>query len=101
MNEKVKDTAVLEDVNTAEEFTKLSEQARRIETTEDIYTAERIETTEDIYTAEEFAQRPDIFGSDVREYTVLAAFRFAEKDRATKTEAQEIVASFRDKKVGE
>ena len=89
MNEKVKDTAVLEDVNTAEEFTKLSEQARRIE------------TTEDIYTAEEFAQRPDIFGSDVREYTVLAAFRFAEKDRATKTEAQEIVGRFRNKKVGE
>lgn len=89
MNEKVKGAEVMEDVYTAEEFTKFSEQERRTE------------NTEDIYTAEEFAQRPDIFGSDVREYTVLAAFRFAEKDRATKTEAQEIVASFRDKKVGE
>ena len=56
---------------------------------------------EDVHTAEEFAQRPDIFGSDVREYTVLAAFRFAEKDCATKTEAQEIVGRFRNKKVGE
>ena len=56
---------------------------------------------EDIYTAEEFAQRPELFGEGVRDYTVLAAFRYAGKDKATKSEAQEIVASFRDKKVGD
>lgn len=56
---------------------------------------------EDIYTAEEFAQRPEMFGDGVRDYTVLAAFRYAGKDKATKTEALEIVARFRDKKVGD
>lgn len=56
---------------------------------------------EDIYAAEEFAQRPEMFGDGVRDYTVLAAFRHAGKDKATKTEALEIVARFRDKKVGE
>ena len=56
---------------------------------------------EDIYTAAEFAQRPDLFGECVRDYTVLAAFRFAGKDKVTRAEAREIVARFRDKKVEE
>ena len=66
--------------------------------------AEKVKTaavSEDVYTAEEFAQRPELFGEGVRDYTVLAAFRYTGRDEATKTEAQEIVASFRDKKVGE
>ena len=66
--------------------------------------AEKVKDTvvvEDIYTAEEFAQRPEMFGEGTRDYSVLAAFRYAGKDKATKTEALEIVARFRDKKVGE
>lgn len=65
--------------------------------------AEKVKETviEEVYTAEEFAQRPEIFGTDVRGYTVLAAFQHAKKEKATKAEAQGIVARFRDKKVGE
>ena len=66
--------------------------------------AEKVKTAvvpEDVYTAEEFAQRPELFGDGVRDYSVLAAFRYAGKDKATKTEALDIVARFRDKKVGE
>lgn len=64
--------------------------------------AEKVKTVvEDVYSAEEFAQRPEMFGDGVRDYSVLAAFRFAGKNEATKAEAQEIVARFRDKKVGE
>ena len=57
--------------------------------------------TEEVYTAEEFAQRPDMFGDDVRGYSVLAAFRYAGKEKATKAEAREIVMTFRNKKVGD
>ena len=56
---------------------------------------------EELYTAEEFAQRPDMFGDDVRGYSVLAAFRYAGKEKATKAEAREIVMKFRNKKVGD
>lgn len=63
--------------------------------------AKKAAVSEDVYTAEEFAQRPELFGDGVRDYSVLAAFRFAGRDKATKAEAQEIVAHFRDKKVGE
>lgn len=66
--------------------------------------AEKVKTaavSEDVYTAEEFAQRPELFGEGVRDYTVLAAFRYAGKDKATKSEAGDIVARFRDKKVGD
>jgi hypothetical protein len=57
--------------------------------------------TEEIYAAEEFARRPDMFGDDVRGYSVLAAFRYAGKEKATKAEAREIVMKFRNKKVGD
>lgn len=57
--------------------------------------------TEEVYTAVEFAQRPDMFGDDVRGYSVLAAFRYAGKEKATKAEAREIVMKFRNKKVGD
>lgn len=62
--------------------------------------AKDVAVLEDVYTAEEFAQRPEMFGDGVRDYTVLAAFHYAGKDKATKIEAQEIVARFRNKKVG-
>ena len=57
--------------------------------------------TEEVYTAVEFAQRPDMFGDDVRGYSVLAASRYAGKEKATKAEAREIVIKFRNKKVGD
>ena len=56
---------------------------------------------EELYTAVEFAQRPDMFGDDVRGYSVLAAFCYAGKEKATKAEAREIVMKFRNKKVGD
>lgn len=49
------------------------------------------------YTAQEFAQAPAIFGDGVRDYTVLAAFQYAKKDKASKAEALKIVADFRGK----
>ena len=57
--------------------------------------------TEDVYTAVEFAQRPELFGDGVRAYTVLAAFCYADKEKATKAEAREIVMKFRNKKGGD
>ena len=57
--------------------------------------------TEEVYTAVEFAQRPELFGDGVRAYTVLAAFCYAGKEKATKAEAWEIVMKFRNKKVGD
>ena len=63
--------------------------------------AKTVMVSEDVYTAEEFAQRPELFGDGVRNYSVLAAFHYAGKDKATKPEALDIVARFRDKKVGE
>jgi hypothetical protein len=46
----------------------------------------------EIYTAQEFAQAANkIFGPGVRDYTVLAAFQYARKERATKAEAVKIV----------
>ena len=89
MTETVKDVAVVDEGNDTKVFTQHPKKG------------EVVPVVEDIYTAEEFAQRPEMFGEGTRGYSVLAAFRYAGKDKATKTEAQEIVASFRDKKVGE
>lgn len=89
MTETAKDVAVVDEGNDTKVFTQYPKKG------------EAVPVAEDIYTTEEFAQRPEMFGDGVRNYTVLAAFRYAGKDTATKTEAQEIVARFRDKKVGE
>ena len=89
MTETAKDVAVVDEGNDTKVFTQHPKKG------------EVVPVVEDIYTAEEFAQRPEMFGDGVRNYTILAAFRYAGKDTATKTEAQEIVARFRDKKVGE
>lgn len=54
----------------------------------------------EIYTAQEFAQAANkIFGPGVRDYTVLAAFQYAKKVRATKAEAVKIVHDFRNKTI--
>ena len=54
----------------------------------------------EIYTAQEFAQAADkLYGPGVRDYTVLAAFQYAGKDRATKAEAVKIVHDFRNKTI--
>jgi len=89
MTEIAKDVAVVDEGNDTKVFTQHPKKG------------EVVPVVEDIYTAEEFAQRPEMFGEGTRGYSVLAAFRYAGKDKATKTEAQEIVVSFRDKKVGE
>ena len=89
MTETAKDVAVVDEGNDTKVFMQHPKKG------------EVVPIVEDIYTAEEFAQRPEMFGEGTRGYSVLAAFRYAGKDKATKTEAQEIVVSFRDKKVGE
>ena len=54
----------------------------------------------EIYTAQEFAQAANkIFGPGVRDYTVLAAFQYAKKERSTKAEAVKIVHDFRNKTI--
>lgn len=54
----------------------------------------------EIYTAQEFAQAAKkLFGPGTRDYTVLAAFQYAKKDRATKAEAVKIVHDFRNKTI--
>lgn len=54
----------------------------------------------EIYTAQEFAQAAKkLFGPGTREYTVLAAFQYAKKDKATKAEAVKIVYDFRNKQI--
>lgn len=40
-----------------------------------------------------------LFGPGTREYTVLAAFQYAKKDKATKAEAVKIVYDFRNKQI--
>lgn len=54
----------------------------------------------EVYTAREFAQAATkLFGPGTREYTVLAAFQYAKKDKATKAEAVKIVYNFRNKQI--
>lgn len=54
----------------------------------------------EIYTAQEFAQAAEkLFGPGTRDYTVLAAFQYAKKDRGTKAEAVKIVHDFRNKTI--
>lgn len=60
----------------------------------------RVNTVEETYTAEEFMQAaPKIFGKRYSPYLVLAAFRANHKDKATITEAQEMVKAFAMKEV--
>lgn len=68
--------------------------------TADSKTAAKKTSTESVYGVNELANYAEkVFGANVRSECVVAAFKFAGKTEATKTEAKKIVDSFMKKEV--
>lgn len=68
--------------------------------TADTKAAEKKTSTESVYDVNELAKYAEkVFGPEVRSECVVAAFKFAGKTEATKTESKKIVDSFMKKEV--